>query len=663
LIPKETISSIFEAARIDEVVGDFVALKRRGTNMIGLCPFHNEKTPSFNVSPVKGIYKCFGCGKAGNAVNFIMEHEQLSYPEALRWLAKKYNIRIEEEEQTAEQIQANNARESLYVVCSFAQKNFTENLHDSDEGRSVGLGYFRERGFRDDIIQKFQLGYSFDQWRGFSDAALKAGHKMEYLVKAGLTISKDNTDSPPPEGEQQANRYFDRFSARVIFPVHNVSGRVIAFGGRTLKTDKKVAKYINSPETDIYHKSQVLYGLYFAKKKIAEEDNCFLVEGYTDVISLHQSGIENVVASSGTALTVDQIRLIRRYTNNITILYDGDSAGIKASFRGIDLILEEGMNVRVLLFPDGEDPDSFSKKNTPEELKTFIKDNAKDFIAFKAHLLYNEAAHDPIKKAGLIKEIVESISLIPEPIYRSVYIKECSRIMDVDEQALLSELNKLRRKKQHDKPRTEPEQEASVPEELLELAGGEKMETSAEQADAEIQEKEIIRILLQYGPEKLLFKQEGEDGEEEEVEVTVGEYLIHELHDDHIEFENPGYKRMFNEFITKEGEAADGNYFIQHPDPVVSKLAVDILSTDYSLANWDKHNIPVHLENMSLKQTVQSAVYALKNRKIEKMILDNQKRLRLSNNYEEQVILITEQQYLIQAKKSFSALLGRVILK
>jgi len=631
--------------------------------MIGLCPFHNEKTPSFNVSPVKGIYKCFGCGKAGNAVNFIMEHEQLSYPEALRWLAKKYNIRIEEEEQTAEQIQANNARESLYVVCSFAQKNFTENLHDSDEGRSVGLGYFRERGFRDDIIQKFQLGYSFDQWRGFSDAALKAGHKMEYLVKAGLTISKDNTDSPPPEGEQQANRYFDRFSARVIFPVHNVSGRVIAFGGRTLKTDKKVAKYINSPETDIYHKSQVLYGLYFAKKKIAEEDNCFLVEGYTDVISLHQSGIENVVASSGTALTVDQIRLIRRYTNNITILYDGDSAGIKASFRGIDLILEEGMNVRVLLFPDGEDPDSFSKKNTPEELKTFIKDNAKDFIAFKAHLLYNEAAHDPIKKAGLIKEIVESISLIPEPIYRSVYIKECSRIMDVDEQALLSELNKLRRKKQHDKPRTEPEQEASVPEELLELAGGEKMETSAEQADAEIQEKEIIRILLQYGPEKLLFKQEGEDGEEEEVEVTVGEYLIHELHDDHIEFENPGYKRMFNEFITKEGEAADGNYFIQHPDPVVSKLAVDILSTDYSLANWDKHNIPVHLENMSLKQTVQSAVYALKNRKIEKMILDNQKRLRLSNNYEEQVILITEQQYLIQAKKSFSALLGRVILK
>ncbi|MFI5150447.1 MAG: DNA primase [Bacteroidia bacterium] len=661
MIPKETISSIFEAARIDEVVGDFVALKRRGTNMIGLCPFHNEKTPSFNVSPVKGIYKCFGCGKAGNAVNFIMEHEQLSYPEALRWLAKKYNIRIEEEEQTAEQIQANNARESLYVVCSFAQKNFTDNLHETDEGRSVGLGYFRERGFRDDIIQKFQLGYSFDQWRGFSDAALKAGHKLEYLVKAGLTISKEQTDGPAPEGEPQANRYFDRFSARVIFPVHNVSGRVIAFGGRTLKTDKKVAKYINSPETDIYHKSQVLYGLYFAKKKITEEDNCFLVEGYTDVISLHQSGIENVVASSGTALTVDQIRLIRRYTNNITILYDGDSAGIKASFRGIDLILEEGMNVRVLLFPDGEDPDSFSKKNTPEELKLFIKDNAKDFIAFKAHLLYNESAHDPIKKAGLIKEMVESISLIPEPIYRSVYIKECSRIMDVDEQALLSELNKLRRKKQYDKPRSEQEQDSSsMPAELLELAQGEKME---QLSDSEAQEREVIRLMLQYGNESLLFVQPGDAGEEEEIQVSVGEYIVHELHGDNIEFEHPDYQKIYHEYIKKEGDPPDADYFLQNSNQAISNVAVDILYVKYMLDNWDKHSIPVNLENKDLKQTIQKAIYQLKNRKIEKMITDNQKRLMQCNNFEEQVILISEQKLLLEAKMSFSALLGRVILK
>lgn len=457
MIPKETISAIFEASRIDEVVGEFVSLKKRGANMLGLCPFHNEKTPSFNVSPVKGIYKCFGCGKAGNSVNFIMEHEQMNYPEALRWLAKKYNIPIEEEEQTPEQVQANNERESLYVVCSFAQKNFTETLWETDEGKSVGLSYYHQRGFTDDTIHKFQLGYSLDKWRGFSDAAIAAGHKLDYLVKAGLTISKEAPESTaggPPEQE----RFFDRFSARVIFPVHNVSGRVIAFGGRTLKTDKKIAKYINSPETDIYHKSKVLYGLYFSKKRIVEEDNCYLVEGYTDVISLHQAGIENVVASSGTSLTVDQIRLIRRYTPNITILYDGDSAGIKASFRGIDLVLEEGMNVRVLLFPDGEDPDSFSKKISSTELKAFIKENSKDFLAFKAQLLNSEAAHDPIKKAGLIKEMVESISLIPEPIYRSVYIKECSRIMDVDEQALLSELNKLRRKKQYDKPAAREEE-------------------------------------------------------------------------------------------------------------------------------------------------------------------------------------------------------------
>ncbi|HEV7231290.1 MAG TPA: DNA primase [Bacteroidia bacterium] len=670
MIPKETISTIFEAARIDEVVGEFVSLKKRGANMIGLCPFHNEKTPSFNVSPVKGIYKCFGCGKAGNSVNFIMEHEQLSYPEALRWLAKKYNIEIEEQEQTPEQVIANNERESLYVVCSFAQKNFTENLWDTDEGKSVGLSYFRERGFSDKTIEKFQLGFSFDQWRGFSDAAIKAGHKLEYLVKAGLTISKEEDPPQASAGSPQQPRFFDRFSARVIFPVHNVSGRVIAFGGRTLKTDKKVAKYINSPETDIYHKSKVLYGLYFAKKRISEDDNCFLVEGYTDVISMHQAGIENVVASSGTALTVDQIRLIRRYTNNITILFDGDSAGIKASFRGIDLILEEGMNVRVLLFPDGEDPDSFSKRVSGEELKTFIKENSKDFIAFKAQLLYSESAHDPIKKAGLIKDMVESISLIPEPIYRSVYIKECSRIMDVDEQALLSELNKLRRKKQYDKPQQEnreqqDEHSFSVPSELLSLPDGEKVSPKITESDAEHQEKDLIRVMMNYGKEKIDIETETESGEKEVVEVSVSEYVVHEVHGDNIEFENPVYRKLFQEFILKEDEIPDTNYFIQHPDPEISKATVEIISTPYSLANWDKHDIEVITEGSKgeLKKSVCHAIYALKIRKIEKMIHDNQKRLKESGNYEEQLILVQEQQLLVQAKKSFAALLGRVILK
>ncbi len=662
MIPKETISSIFEAARIDEVVGEFVALKKRGASLIGLCPFHNEKTPSFNVSPAKGIYKCFGCGKAGNSVNFIMDHEQLSYPEALRWLAKKYNIAIEEEEQTPEQLTANNERESLYVVCSFAQKNFSENLWDSDEGKSVGLGYFHQRGFTDQTIQKFQLGYSFDQWRGFSDAAIKAGHKLDYLVRAGLTISKENNEPAEPGTRDNQPRFFDRFSARVIFPVHNVSGRIIAFGGRTLKTDKKIAKYINSPETDIYHKSKVLYGLYFAKKKIAEEDNCYLVEGYTDVISMHQAGIENVVASSGTALTVDQIRLIQRYTKNITILFDGDSAGIKASFRGIDLVLTEGMNVRVLLFPDGEDPDSFSKKVSGAELKTFIKEKTQDFIAFKAQLLYNESSHDPIKKAGLIKEIVESISLIPEPIYRSVYIKECSRIMDVDEQALLSELNKLRRKKQPDAQRQE-EKENQVPEELLHFAEGEKAVYKIDESSAEHQEKDIIRILINFGKEKLKIEAENEAGEKTEEEYSVCEYIIYEIQKDNIEIENPVYLKIFQEFIQKQEDVPDANYFIQHPDPEISTTVVNILSSPYSLANWEKHSIGIQLESMNLKQSAAHAMYALKIRKIEMMIHDNQKRMKESGNWEEQLILLEEQHSLIKAKKIFSALLGRIVLK
>jgi len=477
MIPKETIDKIFDAARIEEVVGDYVTLKKRGANLLGVCPFHNEKTPSFTVSPAKGIYKCFGCGKAGNSVNFMMDHDQMTYPEALKYLAKKYNIEIEEKEQTPEQLQANNERESLFVVCTHAQKYYTHNLFNTDEGRSIGLSYFKERGFRDDIVEKFQLGYALEDRKAFTKEALDKGYKLEYLVKAGLTIDKSGDSdiqnpnsqiSNLPAGQagpkSQIPNVFDRFAGRVIFPIHNVTGRAIAFGGRILKTDKKLAKYINSPETDIYHKSNVLYGLFFAKKSIIQEDVCFLVEGYTDVISMHQAGIENVVASSGTSLTVEQIRQIKRYTQNITILYDGDNAGIKASFRGIDMILEEGMNVKVLLFPDGDDPDSFSKRVSYEELKKFIAENTKDFIAFKTNLLYSEVSHDPIKKANLIKDIVETIAVIPEAINRSVYIKECSRLMELDEQMLLNELNKIRRKNIADKNKgTQPQHTEEIP--------------------------------------------------------------------------------------------------------------------------------------------------------------------------------------------------------
>ena len=397
MISRDTIQTIIETARVEEVVGDFVTLRKRGVNMIGLCPFHNEKTPSFTVSPVKGIYKCFGCGKAGNSVNFVMEHEHYTYPEALRFLAKKYSIEIEEEEQTPEQLQEINEKESLYAVTAFAQKFFTECLFNTEEGKSIGLTYFKDRGFREHIMEHFQLGYSPDAWEAFTNNAIQNGYSPDYLVKSGLTIEKDG-------------KRFDRFSARVIFPIHNLSGRVIGFGGRILKSEEKKAKYINSPESDIYNKSQVLYGIYFAKNAIIKKDNCYLVEGYTDVISLFQAGFENVVASSGTSLTTDQIRLIKRYTPNITILYDGDEAGLKASFRGIDMILEQGMNVKIVMFPDGEDPDSFVRNHRSIEVEEFLGKEARDFIRFKTNILIKEAQDDPIKKAGLIKEIVQSIS-------------------------------------------------------------------------------------------------------------------------------------------------------------------------------------------------------------------------------------------------------------
>ncbi len=683
MISKDTIDKIFDAARIEEVVGDFVNLKKRGVNLIGLCPFHNEKTPSFNVSQARGIYKCFGCGKGGNSVNFIMEHEHMTYPDALRYLARKYNIEIEEKEQTPEEKIQNDERESLYVISSFAQKHFSDNLLNTDEGRSIGLSYFKERGFRPDMIEKFQLGYCLDKWRGFTDAALAAGHKLEFMEKTGLTIVKrpdtqqlvandqDGTNSElrtpnlvVSKAEPSELKYFDRFMARVMFPIHNVTGRVIGFGGRTLKADKKVAKYVNSPESEIYHKSKVLYGLYFAKKMIIADDNCFLVEGYTDVISMHQAGIENVVSSSGTSLTTEQIRLIKRYTSNITILYDGDMAGIKASFRGIDMILEEGMNVRVLLFPDGDDPDSYSKKVSTEVLKNFIKENSKDFIAFKTDLLFSEAKNDPIRRATLIKEIVESIALIPEPIHRSVYIKECSRIMDMDEQTLLNELNKIRRKKFNDKNTYNNDQ----PDTQINETVTEPRPQPIEVTGSAYQERDIIRILLMHGAKTLKLEVPGEEGRMEVVEVSVADYALNELHSDAITFDDPSLQKilqMFYDHYIEQGLSTplDNNVFLTHTDPDISRTAVDILATPYTLAAWDKHKVPVTLEEDMLKRSIQSAVYSLKMRRLEMMITENQKQIKESADEEEVINLVMEQQALLQAKKAFSAQLGRVVIK
>ncbi len=668
MIKKEDIDRIFEAARIEEVVSDYVTLKKRGVNLIGNCPFHNEKTPSFYVSPSKGIYKCFGCGKGGHTVNFVMEHDKLSYPDALRYLAKKYNIQIVEKELTPEELQTQNDRESLYVVSSYAQKHFSENLYNTDEGKSIGLGYFKERGVREDIIEKFQLGYSINNRTAFTDIAMATGYKLDYLVKSGLTIEYKNEpqatseqpESPTPKTEA---KLIDRFWGRVMFPIHNIGGRVIGFGGRTLRTDKKTSKYINSPETEIYHKSNVLYGLYFAKSAIEKEKNCLLVEGYMDVISLHQAGIQNVVASSGTSLPVEQIRLIKRFSDSITILYDGDEAGIKASFKGIDLILEEGMNVKVLLFPEGDDPDSFSKRVGSEELKTFIKDNSKDFIRFKTDLLMSKVQNDPIAKASLIKEIVETIALIPEAIYRSVYVKECSRIMEIEEQVLLSELNKIRSKKFNEKRNyTNPTSENIV--DTKDVIVEDKKETTA---TTEHQERDIIRLLINYGNKNVSVDTEEQDekGKPIQMAVSVAELIIHELQHDNITFENVVYNTIYNEFVqqAEKNIIPDYNYFINHENLAIASLTVDLISSPYSLSNWEQHSIYITMEEDILTKSIYSAVNALKSRRLEMMIYDIQKKLQEKPSEEEQIQLMQTQHHLLEAKKTLNSLLGRIVVK
>ena len=653
MIPKETVDDIIEAARVEEVVGDFVNLKKRGANLLGLCPFHNEKTPSFTVSPTKGIYKCFGCGEAGSAVNFIMNHEHYTYPEALKYLANKYNIEIEEEEQSAEQIQAANEKESLFLISQFAADFFKNQLHESEEGRAIGLSYFKERGFRDTTIEKFSLGYSPDSWDAFTKAALEKGYKLEYLEKAGLTIVKE-----------EGKKTFDRFKGRVIFPIHNISGRPIAFGGRTLSADKKVAKYLNSPESDIYHKSKVLYGLNLAKRKIVEKDNCYLVEGYTDVISLHQNGVENVVSSSGTSLTEDQIRLIKRYTLNITILFDGDKAGIKAAFRGIDMILSEGMNVKVLAFEEGEDPDSFAMNKSQEELLGFLEKESKDFIRFKTSLLLEEVGTDPIKRADLIKNIVGSIALIPDPIARSVYIQECSSLMEIGEAALMSELNKLRREnvnKQRKEAERSQNREEPPPPSIDDIPFAEAKEEKGEDA-LSFQEKDIIRTLVKFGNEPIQIKH-AED-EDAPLELTVAEYLFFELEEDQVDFKDALLGRiykMFKEGVEKNTPLTE-NDLVSHTDKAISSFAIACLMEKYSLSvNWEeRHNILTVLEEQMLEKKVHKGVCSWRLNKVLHMIKEKQESLKGTvDNYEStlQDILRLE-----DAKKALANELGRIIL-
>ena len=649
MIDRSTIERIIDAAEIVEVIQEFVTLRKRGVNYMGLCPFHNEKTPSFSVSASKGIYKCFGCGKGGNIVNFIMEHEHLSYPEALRFLAKKYNIEVVEKELTAEEIQKQNERESLLIVSSFAQKHFTGTLFNNMEGIAVGLSYFKERGYRQEIIKKFQLGYCLDQKDDFTKEALKSGYKLDYLVKTGLTI-------------QRENYHFDRFSGRMIFPIHSLSGQVIGFGGRTLKSDPKTGKYVNSPESDIYHKSKVLYGIYFAKKKIVAEDKCFLVEGYTDVLSLFQSGFENVVSSSGTALTPEQIRLIKRFTNNVTLVFDGDEAGIKASLRGIDLILEEGLNVKIVVLPSGEDPDSYSKKLSSSELKQFFSDNEQDFIRFKTRLLISSTKDDPVQRANLIRDVVKSIAVIPESITRSVYTKECSNLLLVEEQVLYSEINKIRRKKADQNYRKLKYYE----EQNLQKISGKQTPLVTE--STEFQEREIIRLLLNYG--NLEFRSPNAKKDKEETIVSVAEFIVNEIINDELELDNPVYRQIFEEIQqqTNSNNHLDEKYFINHPDESIRTLSADLLSLSYDLSKiWKKRESYVESEDMKLKDIIPETLIAFKNKKIMLAIRETQDLLKSAQEKKNQDnIEILQEKFITlnRLKKKLAKDLGdRIILQ
>lgn len=617
MISRTTIDQVFETARVEEVIGDFVNLKKAGSNFKGLSPFSDERSPSFVVSPVKQIWKDFSSGKGGNAVTFLMEHEHFTYPEAIRYLAKKYNIEIEETEQTNEQKEEANERESLYLVNEFANTYFQKILHKTDLGKAIGLSYFKERGFKDETIKTFNLGYALDEWQAFTDEALKKGYKLEYLEKTGLTIVKDD-------------KRFDRFKGRVLFPIHSMSGRVLGFGGRILGADKKAAKYLNSPESEVYHKSKILYGLFHAKQAIAKEDNCYLVEGYTDVIQFHQTGVKNVVASSGTALSPEQIRLINRLTKNITVLFDGDAAGLRASVRGIDLILEQGMNVKVCSFPQGEDPDSFARQNTFEELSTYLQQNAKDFIQFKASLLVEDAKNDPIKKAETIREIVHSISKIPDPIKREIYVKECSNIMDISEQVLFTTLAQINKKEIQEASRQpKPEQKA------FDIV---RPESSRRKVDRQYElELKIIEILLLYGNEieefeDLVMTEDEKTGDLKMEPVIhkarVFEKIYLDLQEDEMQFSNEHFKNLYYIIIDALHQAKDFQLkdFINKLDQDMANEVTTILMNDerYVLHDWERNHIVPKEKNQTIAQLVTQTILSLRCFLIDQKVVEYQ---------------------------------------
>ena len=683
MIDQPTIDRILDAANIVDVVSDFVTLRKRGVNYVGLCPFHDDKTPSFYVSPAKNICKCFACGEGGTAVHFIMKHEQMGYLDALRYLAKKYNIEIHERELTDREKQIRSERESLFIVNAWAQQYFTSMLHEHIDGRNIGMRYFAERGFREDTIRKFQLGYSLEQRDALYQEALKRGYKKEYLEKTGLIIAYDD------------GRVSDRFRGRVIFPVHSLSGKVVAFGGRVLKKDEKTAKYVNSPESEIYHKSNELYGIYFAKQAIVKADRCFLVEGYTDVISMHQAGVENVVASSGTALTHGQIRLIHRFTNNITVLYDGDAAGIKAAIRGIDLLLEEGMNVKVVLLPDGEDPDSFARSHSASEFAEFIRQHETDFIRFKTQLLLDDAGNDPVKRAALIGDIIRTIAIVQNDITRTIYIRECSAKMEIDEQVVLNEVNKVRLAKLEKETNVTPPAQGTATEStapmdmppavpLEEEAPSEPLspdevmpsESAAPVAPVvpvrpkrspfESFEWALLRYVVRYG-ERILYDYTDEETNEH-VLWHVADYIRFDLSRDDLAFYTPLFKQMLDEAAERCGneQFVAHRYFLSHPDPMVSRLAADLLSDKYQLSKYHSKFREIESEENRLTQYVVRDLYAFKEAYILYRIREKQEALKQlpPDNVEGMMELMKEIASLNEIKKVLAKELGeRIVLK
>lgn len=651
-IPRETVDQILQAARIEEVVGEFVSLKKRGSNLWGNCPFHNEKTPSFSVNPARNIFKCFGCGKAGDSAKFLMEHEHYTYPEALRYLAKKYNIQIEEKELSPEERMAQTEREKMFNINAFADKFFVDTLWNTDEGKSIGLEYFRERGYLNPIIEKFHLGYSPSKWEAFTDYAKQNGYDPEFLEKVGFSIKRQN-------GE-----YYDRYHGRVMFPIHNLTGKVIGFGGRILQSDpeKKLAKYQNSPESEIYQKKETLYGIYFAKSAIVNKDECILVEGYFDVLRMHQIGIENVVASSGTSLTTEQIRLVKRYTKNITMLYDGDAAGVHAALRGTDMILAEGMNVRVVVLPPEHDPDTFGKEYPTEEVLRYLKDNAKDFIRFKTELLLKDAANDPIKKGQVVRNMVETISVVPDPIFRIAYVKETSRLLDMPEETLMMELNKMLRAKFKKSLGVEGE---VIPDEPIVTTPTQEQPQDETLPPGYYQERELVKLMLLYGGRTLTIKQKDENGQEVEVQAPIAQIIVDDLIHDHIEFNDPINRKIFDIYdqALNTEELPNDQFFTSNEDEQVSQVAIDLVTTQYKLDGWERHGIFVKKEEDILKKAVQYAILRYKDQIIDARRKEIQDQIKEEPDPDNQLILLKKKKHWDDLRVQINKMLGIVIAK